>query len=69
MGWFDNYTTLGILKQVNHEDFEYFESQFLKYLHKCLTTDWWLSQGGANRQASPIGAGTPARPHTMQDHN
>ena len=39
-------TTLGWLKHLDSPSFPYFEIVYLKYLHKVLTTDWPLMQGG-----------------------
>ena len=32
---------------MEHPNFEWFETQHLKFLHKTLTEDWWRIQGGA----------------------
>ena len=39
-------TTLGWLKYLESPQFPYYEVVYLKYLHKVLTTDWPLMQGG-----------------------
>ena len=39
-------TTLGWLKHLDSPEFAYWESVYLKYLHKVLTTDWPSMQGG-----------------------
>ena len=44
-------TTLGWLKHFGDPAFEYHEYHFLKYLHKTLTEDWYIIQGGKDDTA------------------
>ena len=46
-----DYTTLGVLKQVDHEDFTYFEQKHLCYVRNALTIHWPLVQGGLGDDA------------------
>ena len=39
--------SLGVLHSIGHEDFEWYEFKFLEWVHKTLTTDWALVQGGS----------------------
>ena len=36
---------------MEHPNFEWFETQHLKFLHKTLTEDWWRIQGGAGLES------------------
>ena len=36
------------MKHLDDPNFPWFEHQYLKFLHKCLTTDWALLQFGAD---------------------
>ncbi len=40
------YTTLGMLKRVQHPSWQYYEHQHLVYCTECLTMYWPLIQGG-----------------------
>ena len=35
------------MRHLEHPNFEWFETQHLRFLHKTLTEDWWRIQGGA----------------------
>ena len=43
-------TTLGWLKHNNAPGWTYWEHYYLKFLHKSLTTNWWLIMFGADRR-------------------
>ena len=44
-------TTLGWLKYLKDPHFSYFEHLYLKFLHRCLTTDWHILQGRVDDEA------------------
>ena len=44
-------TTLGWLKYMNDPAFPHFEWHYLKFLHKCLTDDWYKFQFGIDVEA------------------
>ena len=43
-------TTLGWLKFLEDEHFAYWEYQYLKFLRKSLTTDWFILQSGVDNE-------------------
>ena len=43
---------LGILKDANDPHFNYFELQYLQWIHKLLTEDWALVQWGHDLEAT-----------------
>ena len=47
----EDLTTLGWMKLVRHIYFHWYEYQYLRFLHTCLTRDWWIIQGGVDAEA------------------
>ena len=45
------YTTLGVLKQMGHPDFAYYEWRHLKFARETLVNHWPLVQGGVDSVA------------------
>ena len=45
------YTTLGLLKQQGHWQFEFLEWWYLVFIRECLTTYWGIIQRGSGAQA------------------
>ena len=39
------------MKLVMHIHFHWYEYMYLKFLHTCLTRDWWIIQGGHGLEA------------------
>ena len=39
--------SLGVLSSIGHPDFEFYEFKYLEWVHKTLTVDWALVQGGS----------------------
>ena len=43
---------LGLLKDAGDPHFEYFELEYLKWVHKTLTEDWHIVQSGVNLEGT-----------------